>query len=634
MQTKYENVYLCIMLLRFSGCAFCRGKIIGYCYHSFMIEEKIQCRWQFRSPLLKDRLLAGPEVLDCLLSSRGIKGDLVSRFLQPRLADLHRPDLLHGIEKSVSRILEAIQNDQPIVVYGDYDVDGVTASAILWHMITSIGGIVYTYVPHRIDEGYGLNDDAIKQLCAGDLTAASSHDSAQEEAGPNNAGKPLIISVDCGVTATSQAEIAKKFGVDLIITDHHEFDLDDLPDCFAIVHPGVHQDSAAPYPYRELCGAGVAFKLAWEIGKKYCGSDKLPKDLQILLLDLVSLAALGTVADVVPLVDENRVLVQFGLGQIKRTRICGLNAMIDAARLREESVDSYHVGFVLGPRLNACGRMGHAGKAVHLLTGADENEAKKISEFLTRENDNRRATEKEIVEQAKEKVYTQGFLVPQKRGIVVIDPAWHQGVVGIVASRLVDAYARPTIVLTVRDGVATGSARSVDGVNIHEALTNISHFLNSFGGHAMAAGMKLDLDNIDAFREAFVDQINQMLPEEDLVKKIWVDGIIELKSLTMPLVRSIEKMEPFGRDNPRPQFGIKGVRTQQMRRIGGGGKHLSMFVNQDGPSVKAVGFGMGDQAERLPLGGIFDIVVEPKLNTWKGKTSVELFIKDIKSSEI
>ena len=598
-----------------------------------MIEEKVQCRWKFRDTQLEGRVLAGPEIVDCLLSSRSITGDAVANFLQPRLADLHRPDLLEGINISVPRILKAIEDDQPIVIYGDYDVDGVTASAILWHMITAIGGVVYTYVPHRIDEGYGLNDDAIRQLCSGNLSAASLHDTGEEISGAVDAGKPLIISVDCGVTATGQATIAKEMGVDLIITDHHEFDMDDLPDCFAIVHPGVHQHSETEYPYRELCGAGVAFKLAWEIGKKYCGSDKLPKDLQILLLDLVSLAALGTVADVVPLVDENRVLVQFGLGQIKRTRICGLNAMIDAARLREESVDSYHVGFVLGPRLNACGRMGHAGKAVHLLTGANEAEAKKIAEFLTRENDNRRVTEKLIVEQAKEKVHTQNYLTPDKRALVVMDPSWHQGVVGIVASRLVDSYARPTIVLTVKDGIATGSARSVDGVNIHEALIKVSGFLNSFGGHAMAAGMKLDIDKVDAFRDAFINEINQMLPEEDLVRTVWVDGIVELKSLTMPLVRSIERMEPFGRDNPRPQFGIKGVRTQQMRRIGGGGKHLSMFVSQDGPNIKAVGFGMGDDAENLPLGGIFDIVVEPKLNTWKGKTNVELFIKDIRPSE-
>ncbi len=600
-----------------------------------MIAEQKKCRWCFKDEQNQTATIPPNQILKHLLEQRGItRPQQAQDFINPKLSHLHNPALLNDIQKATTRILQAVTEDQPIVIYGDYDVDGVTASAILWHMITAIGADVYTYVPHRIDQGYGLNDQAITQLCQGDLSQTKNHQQTEETPGPSNSPKPLIISVDCGITATAQANIAKAHHVDLIITDHHAYDPKNLPQCFALVHPAINLHQEKKYPYQEICGAGVAFKLAWMIGKNFCGGEKLPKDLQQLLLDLLSLAALGTVADVVPLVDENRVIVKYGLGQIKRTNITGLNALIDAAKLRDEKIDSYHVGFVLGPRLNACGRMGHAGKAIHLLTGADQTQAKKIAEFLTHENDQRRATEKQIVEQAKIKVQTQDPINEQQRAIVLMDPLWHQGVVGIVASRLVDTYHRPAIVLTQKNGIACGSARSVPNVDIHQALNAISHLMISFGGHAMAAGMKIEINKLTEFKQAFIQQINQQLPPDQLVKKIDIDAHIQLNSLTMKIVREIENLAPFGRDNPRPIFAIKNVNAQQIRRIGVNGKHLTLFVKQNNIALKTVGFGMGDLIDQIPLAGIFDIAVEAKINTWQGKTNVELFLKDIRTAEI
>ena len=308
-----------------------------------------------------------------LLIMRGIDNETrARRFLEPSIRDLHDPGVIPGIARAATRIGQAIEDHQPIIIYGDYDVDGVTASSILWHMLGQLGGEVSIYIPHRIDEGYGLNPDAIEQL-----------------AQPNTDGiKPLIVSVDCGITAVESAAKARAMGVDLIITDHHQFDPDALPDAYALVHPGLPEDatsdSADPLvraSAKNLCGAGVAYKLAWQVAREHCGSDRLPDKTRQLMIDLLSLVALGTVADVVPLVDENRLLTIFGLQRIKHTPFAGVNALIDATSLRNEKVSAFDVGFKLGPRLNACGRMGHAEQAAHLLTQASPDEAERLQHF-------------------------------------------------------------------------------------------------------------------------------------------------------------------------------------------------------------------------------------------------------------
>lgn len=540
--------------------------------------------------------------------------DAARRFLDPKLNDLHDPALLPGACEAAKRLVQAVQDKQPIVIYGDYDVDGVTAAAVLWHTLKLAGADVHTYIPHRLDEGYGLNADAI---------AAIIHDAK---------AKPLVISVDCGITAVGPAQTAKALGVDLVITDHHQFDPADLPDAHTLVHPSLTpQASSLPYPCPDLCGAGVAFKVAWQFARTLCGSDRLPEDYRKLMVELLSLVALGTVADVVPLTGENRVLTVFGLGRIKQARFAGLSALIDVSKLRDEKIDAYHIGFVLGPRLNACGRMGHAKDALELLTTAQGVRATELARFLTAENDKRRATERRITEQAKQIVEDHGYAAPDRRVIVVGAEGWHPGVVGIVASRLVDTYHRPAIVLGFNEGVAQGSARSVDGVSIHDALCACSSFMQKFGGHAMAAGLTLAIDQVDAFREALVGEVNALFAEDGLTRRIHVDAEVSPGDCTLEVFDQLAKLAPFGRGNPTPRLLLRGaVLDRPAQRMGASGKHLSMSFAYNGRSIRAVGFGQGDHAPQLPAGAAVDLLFEPKVNNWQGVRRPELHITDFK----
>jgi single-stranded-DNA-specific exonuclease len=559
-----------------------------------------------------------PPILARLLLQRGLSEPAAAQaFLKVRLIDLHDPMTLPGIDVATRRLHKAIRDRQPIVIYGDYDVDGVTASAILYHTLTLAGGNVQTYVPHRIEEGYGLNCQAIQSLCD-DL--------------PHGPDGGVIVSVDCGITAAEPAAIAKAANVDLIITDHHHLDPANLPDALALVHPGL---PGSAYPFADLCGAGVALKLAWAFARLHCGSDRLPQPFRDLMLDMLSLAALGTVADVVPLVGENRIITTYGLGRIKHTAIHGLNAMIDAASLREEKVSAYHVGFVLGPRLNACGRMGHAQKAVHLLTRAQGDEAGEIATFLTRENKQRQAVEKDITQQAKALVTQQGYDRPDSRVIVVAGKGWHQGVVGIVASRLVDSFHRPAIVLSIDEhDQAHGSARSVEGLSIHDALTHAATHLTSFGGHAMAAGMHLPASQIESLRQALLTHVNARLSEEDLLPVIHADVLCELSDLTDHAVMTLERLAPFGRANPQPTFGLSRVRlAQPPRRLGASGHHLALILTDGHVTLRAIGFGLGDLAPKLPAGSIVDIAATAKVSRWQGQSRTELELQAIRLSD-
>ncbi|HAI12184.1 MAG TPA: single-stranded-DNA-specific exonuclease RecJ [Phycisphaerales bacterium] len=578
-----------------------------------MFEAGMLKRWRFRPNGQQTDLaaLGLSPLVDKLLGNRGVIESQQARdFLDPKMTQLHDPQLLPNISKAASRMSKAVRDNQPIVIYGDYDVDGITASSILWHTLRLAGAHVRTYVPHRIEEGYGINAEAITAMCEAD---------------------PLIISVDCGITAVEPAAIAKAKGVDLIITDHHEMDAENLPDAYALVHPRL---PGSEYPFGELCGAGVAFKLAWQFARVHNGSDRLPQAYRQLMIQQMSLAALGTVADIVPLVDENRVLTTFGLGQIKHTDFIGLNALIDAARLRDEKIDAYHVGFVLGPRLNACGRMGHAKDAVHLLTEATEDEAVDIAEFLTEENDKRRATEKKIVEKAAAQVIDRGYDRADCRAIVVADNDWHPGVVGIVASRIVEQFSRPAIVLNIEGDEAHGSARSVEGVSIHEALQHCEDLLVSFGGHAMAAGLRVKVDKLDAFREKLVAFVNDKLSADDLCSIVDIDTECELEDLTLPQVKQIERMAPFGPHNPKPVLCVRNVQLDRAPMLmGQTGKHMRLTIRQGSQYQNAVAFGMADLAPQLYPGMKLDIAFEPKTNHWQGRTSVDMMVKDLKIRE-
>ena len=585
---------------------------------------RTRTRWQRQDLALTDAHAARAELLvkamgvhpvvAQLLVMRGLgEAGAAQGFLSPKLTDLHDPALLFGAEQAAERICRAIATGQPIVIYGDYDVDGVTASAILYHTLTACGGKVETYVPHRLDEGYGLNEAAIRAL-----------------GGAHGDDKPVIVSVDCGITATGPAKCAKELGIDLIITDHHHFDADDLPEALALVHPKLAGEGDQPYPCEHLCGAGVAFKLAWQIARAHCGSDRLPAKLRDLLVDLLSYVALGTVADVVPLVGENRILTTFGLGRIKQTRFEGLNAMIAAARLGDEKIDAYHIGFVLGPRLNACGRMGHAREAVRLLTTATGKEAADLADFLTKENDRRRATERAIFDQAKEMVTAAGYDRDTQRAIVLAREGWHPGVVGIVASRLVEAFHRPVVMLSVEEGTAKGSARSVDAISIHQAFFACSSHLEKFGGHAMAAGLTLASENVDAFRSDLVAWINERLSAEELIGSMTVDATVALAACTVDLFDQIHKLAPFGRGNPTPRLLMENVQLDRpAQRIGKTGDHLSLMLRSEGKILRAVAFGMGEMAEQLPAGVHVDVLFQPKVSVWQGMRRAEVHVKDL-----
>ena len=561
--------------------------------------------------------LSVPPLVAHLLYARGLTEPGAARgFLAPKLTDLHDPALLPGATRAAERLCQAVRDKQPIVIYGDYDVDGVTASAVLWHVLRLAGAPdVEIYVPHRIEEGYGLNSQAVARLAR---------------------QNPLIVSVDCGITAVEPARVARNAGVDLIITDHHELDSGTgdaaLPEAHTLVHPRL---AGSKYPFGFLCGAAVAFKLAWQFAKTHCGSDRVSDPFRALLLDLLGYVALGTVADVVPLVDENRLLTVFGLGRIKRTRFVGLNALIDASRLRDEAIDAYHVGFVLGPRLNACGRMGHARQAVRLLTDAPPGEARQIALFLEKENQRRRLIEKQIFDEAKQMVVESGYDTTDCRAIVLGKEGWHPGVVGIVASRLTEAFARPVVVLNYNhDSVpheAHGSARSVDRVSIYDGLEHCASLLNSFGGHAMAAGLRLDLDRVDAFRRRLVDFVNGRLPAADLVHTLDIDAVCTLDDVNAALFDQIFRLAPFGRSNPWPVLCVQGVTTDRpARRMGEHGRHLRLVVRQGRRLASAVGFGMGDLAEQLPAGVALDVAFEPKLSSWQGRRRAEMHVKDLR----
>ncbi|MEM6504156.1 MAG: DHH family phosphoesterase [Planctomycetota bacterium] len=588
-----------------------------------------------------DALLPGLHPLvDRLLRARGVEdAEAAQRFLSPKLLHLHDPATLPGCVEAAQRLKQAVDDNQPIIIYGDYDVDGVTASAILYHTLTLAGATVQTYVPHRLEEGYGLNAEAIKRMCDVGYPMSDKAVHTSDIAHPTSNIAPLIVSVDCGITATEPATIAKDLGVDLIITDHHEFDLDNLPDAYALVHPGLtshQQPTTSTYENRDLCGAGVAYKLAWQFALEFCGCEqggRLPDAYRRLLLDLLAFAALGTVADVMPLVGENRVITTFGLQRISHTTFEGLDALIDASNLRSEKIDAFHIGFVLGPRLNACGRMGHAKEAVELLTTATGERARELAKYLHDVNDERKATEREIVEQATQRVLDLGYDQEDSRAIVLAHEDWHPGVVGIVASRLVEAFCRPVVLLCIdpSTGTAKGSARSVDAFNLHDAISACDEHLTTFGGHAMAAGLSLQANHIGAFRDALVHQANQVLAPDELVRNIRVDAEITLGDCTPEVFQLVQSLAPFGRGNPKPRLMLEGLTLDRpAQRMGAQGRHLSMQLRQGSRSIRAVAWGMGERADTLPAGAVIDVVFQPAINDWRGNRTAELHVLDLR----
>ncbi|HSU68099.1 MAG TPA: DHH family phosphoesterase [Tepidisphaeraceae bacterium] len=591
-------------------------------------------RWNLASPHPSAQELAGRLKTSVLVAqvllNRGVSEFKDCQdFLRPSLKCLHDPFLIPGLRKASERIAQAIRDKQKIVIYGDYDVDGITATSILWHAIRVLGGSAEFYIPHRIEEGYGLNPEAIAQLC--------------------DAGAKLIISVDCGITAVEPARVARDRGVDLIITDHHEWHEANaecrmpnaespngapkttplLPDCYAIVHPRLPNDGPA-YPNPALCGAGVAFKLAWGIGLAVSGAVRVNEAFREFLVEATALAALGTIADVVPLVGENRILAYFGLSGLKASKLTGIRALIESANLTGQKLDSFHVGFLLAPRLNACGRMGHARLAVEMLTTEDFAKATEIATYLEQQNRARQAIEKKIVEQAMAQIADGGWDKEGKCAIVLGDESWHPGVIGIVASRIVDRFHRPAIMVALNNGHGQGSGRSIAGFHLAHALEACAEHLDAFGGHEMAAGLKVQTAKFEGFRQSFCEHASRMVSAEMLLPEIKLDALAEIGHMSAALVTDLTRLGPFGHGNRRPILCFKGVEVSAPpRRVGRSGDHLQLHVRQDGLFIKCIAFGYGELYDHLKVGTRIDLAVEPTLNEYNGSSSVELEVKDI-----
>ncbi len=554
-----------------------------------------------------------------VLLNRGVEtAEAGMRFLKPTLNQLHDPSLVPNLDVASERIARAIAEKQKIVVYGDYDVDGITSTSIIWHAIKTLGGDIHYYIPHRMEEGYGLNADAVAELCDG--------------------GAKLIITVDCGVTAIEPAKVARERGVDLIITDHHEWrEVPDgvgghvpvLPDCHSIVHPRLPQEGKPAYPNPHLCGAGVAFKLAWGIGKAVVGASKVGDAYRSFLIDATAFAALGTIADVVPLVGENRVLAAFGLGGLKASKLTGIQALIESAQLTGQTLDAYHVGFRLGPRLNACGRMGHAKLAVEMLTDASPERAIEIANFLEAQNRERQGIERGILEQAIQQATLLGCDREDCRAVVLAAEGWHQGVVGIVASRLVERFHRPAVMIALNNGHGHGSGRSISGFHLARALDLCKEFLKTYGGHEMAAGLSLETPNVVAFREAFCRHAADTLTPEQLVPEITLETTAQIAQVTTALVTDLQRLGPFGQGNRKPLICLPNVTiASPPRRVGKTAQHVQLVVRQGTATIKGIVFNAGDDLDKLKPGTVIDLAAEAQLNDFNGYVSVQLRVED------
>lgn len=561
---------------------------------------------------LAESLRLSPVVAQLLLN-RGVREpEPARRFLDAPLTDLHPPALLPGVIAAADRLHEAVRQNRRVCVYGDYDVDGTTGTAILWQTLRLLGGQADFYVPHRLEEGYGLNRDALRQIA--------------------ESGAKVVVTVDCGISAVDEAEEARKLGLELVITDHHEFK-ETLPAADVLVHPRL---PGTTYPFHDLSGAGVAFKLAWALCQRASGGEKVTPRFRDFLMDSVALAALGLIADVVPLQEENRVFVRHGLHRLQRSPTVGLKALLAAAGLGDKpAVSAEDVAFKLAPRMNAAGRLGCARLVVELLTTTSTQRAADLARFLEEQNQQRQTLERRIATQAREMAEEQD----DAPALVLASADWHPGVIGIVAGRLAEQYARPVLMVAVtkvRAGegeelVGQGSGRSVAGFALHEALKDCTDLLLSHGGHAMAAGFRVQPDRIDAFRERFCARVGRQFTAGPQAPRLVLDAEVPLSALTFGLLNDLDRLEPYGSANRRPLFLAGDVEVVgEPSRIGRGDLHLTFRVRQENTTMRAIAFGMGDRVEELlSADRRCCLAFTPKINEWNGRRNVELEVVDL-----
>lgn len=555
-------------------------------------------RWIIRSqdPQLQknfsDALNIHPIIAQLLINRQITSVALARMFLSSDMACLHNPFLLTDMDKAVARIKLAQIQSEKVLIYGDYDVDGVTSSALLRRLLNRLGIQAINYIPHRMEEGYGLNLEVAEFA--------------------RSQGIHLLITVDCGINAFDPIDAINAAGIEVIVIDHHEPEGMKLPPALAVIDP-KRQDCL--YPFKHLSAVGLVAKLMQAI-------------LGQVPLEDLDLVALGTVADVVPLTGENRVFVKNGLPFIEKTNKPGLKALLEVAKIAGKKMKPYYIGFILGPRLNASGRMDSAAISLDLLLSEDPAEAYALACSLEAHNLSRQKMQNEVVEEALNMIESDEVLKAQDI-IVVAKPGWHKGVLGIVASRIVDKYYRPTVVISVEDGVGTGSARSVNGFHLHEALASCAGVLENYGGHKRAAGLRLKYDNIEAFRLAMNDYAQATLPQEKFIPFLDIDGEIPLNVIDLKFMELIASMEPHGEGNPAPVFCSRGLTVKSPPSLMGKDT-IKFWVSDGDKTISAVGFGMGSFKGMVKLGAKVDLAYSLSIDDWNKAPAVQLMLKDIK----
>ena len=536
-----------------------------------------------------------------ILLNRGVTtADEARDFLNPSLAALHDPFLLSDMEPAVERLARAVRDRERICVHGDYDVDGVTGAALLVRALRALGAVVEYRLPHRRHEGYDIKVATVEQAAAN--------------------GVRLIVTCDCGINAIEPVTRAGELGIDVIITDHHEPG-QELPPALAVINP-KRRDAAYPFP--DLAGVGVAYKLAQALVRKL---DSNEESFKARFVDLVTL---GTVADVVPLIGENRAFVKHGLSAISSSKKVGIQTMLKVSNLTGKPLSTYYLGYVLAPRINAVGRMDDATKALELLLTQDEARAVELAQEMERHNTERRAEQERILSEAVALVETKNL--DSTLVLVLSAEGWNTGVVGIAAGKISDMYCRPAILLS-RDemcGMGCGSARSVDGFNLLEGLCHCDELLDRYGGHAAAAGVSVSLANLDAFEAKINAYAAETLTPEQLVPRIVLDAELTPQDISRGLADSIAGLEPFGMGNPEPLFMSRGMKVLDRQRVGDG-SHLRMRLGGDGSGpLSCIGFGLGDLEESVELGSEVDLCYSIRLNAYNGVESVQLVVKAIR----
>ncbi len=562
-------------------------------------------RWVQQNDIEKEqidnyaKLLNIPPIIAKILLSRGIDTYEKARlFFRGKMENLYDPFLLSDMTKAVDRIIRAIKQNKRILIYGDYDVDGITAVSMLYLLLTQLGADASFYIPHRVQEGYGISTTGIDEAAKAQID--------------------LIISVDCGVTAIREVEYARQLNIDVIISDHHEPGIH-LPNAYAILNPKCEHSN---YPFQELAGVGVAYKLAQALvtALNLNGS---------IIEDFVDLVAIGSAADIVPLIDENRIFVKEGLKRLNETKRPGLKALLQVAGLFNKPISTGQIVFIIAPRINAVGRMGNAERAIELFTTQNYDRALEIANIFEAENRQRKNIDEETFKMAQQ-IVEENYDLSKHYGLVLDRDGWHPGVIGIVASRVVEKYYRPTVMISTEDNIGKGSARSIAGFDIYLALKQCEDLLIGFGGHKYAAGLTIEKNKIEQFRERFNQIALQYLDEDLLSPKLRIEGEVRLSEINSRFYKFLKLLAPFGPQNIRPVF-----LSQKIQVVGTpvivGNNHLKFKVRQDGVVLDAIGFNLGDLIYRIEPGeNNLDMTYVIEENTYLGRTTLQLRVKDLR----